>query len=331
VLIRTVRSNSPASLVLIPLIGAVLWLPAFLEPAAPAPIVYMPWYEAIDPFLRAHPLFSVIMGFVFCIGEAFLLDFVIHQHQVLTKKSWLPALIFTALSACTPGLHWLNPQLIAGLFILLAVHLLLGTYRVDRAFASVFNTGMLLGIASLFYAPSLLFVVFAIITIVLLRPFIWREWIILIFGLCIPWIYCGVYFFWTDQWTGLTAHYLTDPIVHRDFFFKLSKEYYPLTAVTALLLLVAVGRIIAGTGTATLKTKKGVTVMTWLLLFSVIALFPSQNNSVASYTFTLYPLSLFLSGYFLFARRVWIAETIFLLFILSIAASYFIGEIGWQL
>lgn len=67
-------------------------------------------------------LFSVFMGFVFSLGTAFVLNFIIHQHQILTKKSWLPALLFLVLSSSTKGFLWLNPQLIAGIFILLSLH-----------------------------------------------------------------------------------------------------------------------------------------------------------------------------------------------------------------
>ena len=322
--IQTTRANQPVSLILIPLIGIGLWLPGFLHPSPPVELVNMPLYESFEGFLRAHPLFSVIAGFILAMGEAFLLNFIIYQHHILVKKSWLPALMFVVLSGCTPGLHWLHPQLIAGFFLLVSLHLLLGTYRMDKSFGAVFSAGLLLGMASLFYLPSLVFLIFSIIIIILLRPFIWREWIIFIFGLLIPWLYSGVYFFWNDELPEITRKNLIEPVVHRDFFLKLSFEYYALTAVTSILLLVAIGRIISGSGHSTLKTKKGVSVMVWFLFFSLIALIPAPNFAVAVCTFAFFPLSLFISNYFLVARRLWLAETIFIMLLLSIGAAYFL-------
>lgn len=323
-LIQTVRAHQPVSLILIPLLGALLWLPGILHPVEPAPIVYMPFYVPVDGFLRLHPLFSVISGLILSITEAFLLNYVIYQHQVLTKKSWLPALIFVVLSACTPGLLWLHPQLIAGLFLLGMLHLLLGTYRMDKSFGAVFNAGFLLGMATMFYLPSIVFLLFAIIVLILLRPFIWREWIIFIIGLMIPWLYAGVWFFWNDQLKEITGRVLLEPIRHRDFFLKLPYEYYALTAVTGFLLLVAAGRFVAGAGTSTLKTKKGVSVMVWFLVFSLLAIIPAQNFAVAGFLFVLFPVALFVSNYFLQARRLWLAETIFILLLLSIGLSYYL-------
>lgn len=284
----------------------------------------MPFYADLDIFLRAHPQLSVVFGFLIAMGEAFLLNYIIYQHHILMKRSWLPALMFVVLSACTPGLLWLHPQHIAGIFLLGALHLLLGTYRMDKSFGSVFNAGILIGVAALFYLPSIVFLIFAIVCIILLRPFIWREWIILILGSTVAPIYAGVYYFWNDKLLFMTSEVIFNPIRNRDFFLKLPVEYYFLTAMTGLMLFVSAGRFLSGAGTSTLKTKKGISVMIWFLVFSLLAVLPAQNNAVAGIIFAIYPLSLFTSNYFLVARRLWLAETIFILLLTSIALSYFI-------
>jgi hypothetical protein len=328
VFIRTIRANQPLSLVLIPILGLLLWLPGFLHPTLPAPMVYMPFYSGLDIFLRAHPLTSVTLGFIFSLGEAFLLNYIIYEHHILTKRSWLPALLFIVLSACTPDLLWLHPEHIAGLFVLCALHFLLGTYRMDKSFGQVFNSGILIGIALLFYLPSIVFLIFSIVAVLILRPFIWREWIILILGSAIAPVYAGVYFFWHDELRTVTENVILNPIRHRDFFLKLSVEYYFLTAMIGLLLFVAGGRFLAGAGTTTLKTKKGVSVMVWFLFFSALTILPAQNFAVAGFLFTIYPLALFISNYFLVARRIWLAETIFILLLTSILFSYAM-HLGW--
>ncbi|MCX6310695.1 MAG: DUF6427 family protein [Bacteroidetes bacterium] len=323
--INTIRSHQPVSLILIPIIGLLLWLPGFLHPTIPVQTVDMPLYASLDVFLRDHTFFSVSMGFLLSICEAFFLNYIIYQHQILTKKSWLPALMFVVLSACTPGLLWLNSQLIAGFFLLGALHFLLETYRKDKAFGSVFNSGILIGIAALFYLPSIVFLLFALISVILLRPFIWREWIILFLGSTVAPIYAGVYFFWHDQLQHVTHELILNPILHRDFFLKLPVEYYFLTIMTGLLLFVSAGRFFSGAGTTTLKSKKGISVMIWFLVLSLLSILLAQNYAVAGIIFAIYPISFFTSNYFLVARRVWLAESIFLLLILSIVVSYAIN------
>ena len=333
-IIRTVREHQPLSLILIPVLGILLWLPGFIHPEFVAQKVYaldqvyMPFYDGLDQFFRQHAMVSVILGFLFSIGEAFLFNYLIYEHHILTKRSWLPALLFVVLSGCTPGLLWLNPQLIASFFLLGALHFLLGTYRTDKAFGQVFNSGILIGIATLFYLPSIVFLFFAIATLIILRPFIWREWIILILGSTVAPIYAGVYFFWHNELSHISDIIIVNPIVHRNFFLKLPSEYYFLSGVLGFLLFVAGGRFLSGAGTSTLKTKKGISVMLWFLLFSVIAILPAQNFAVSGFLFVIFPMSLLVSNYFLVARRIWLAETIFILLLGSILFSYAMN-LGW--
>lgn len=327
--ISPIRQHSPLALVIIPLLAVVLWIPGFLDPLLPVEQVNMPLYGFLDAFFRSHIYIALVIGLLLLIGEAFLLNFILHQHQVVVKKNWLPALLVVVFGSCSPGLLWPGPQQFAGLLLLLAVHILLGTYRQDKSFGSVFNVGLLLGVASQLYIPSLVFFVFCFIGILMLRPFVWREWMMLLFGVLIPFIYGGVYFYWTDTYNEITSRIIIDPIINRDFFLKLAPADYFLTATTLLVLMVSAGRLVSGSLTSTLKTKKGVGVMVWFMVFAVLAVVPAQSFAVSGFRFVIYPFAFFASNYFLQARRIWIAELIFTMLLAGIAVSYII-ESGYQ-
>jgi hypothetical protein len=324
VVISPVRQHSPLSLVIIPLLAILLRIPAFLYPEAPAPLVHMPLYAFADVFFRNHLFFATIIGLLVLVAEAFLLNFILHQHQVVVKKNWLPALLVVVFGSCSPGLLWPGPEQFAGLLLLLALHVLLSTYRQDKSFGPVFNVGLLLGLATQIYLPTFCFFLFFLIAIIILRPFIWREWIILLAGVLIPFIYGGVYFYWTDTYNEITTRVITDPLVNRSFFLKLAPADYFLTATTLLVLLVSAARLVSGSLTSTLKTKKGISVMIWFMLFAVIAALPAQSFAVGAFRFVIYPFAFFASNYFLQARRAWIAEIIFTLLLAGIAVSYLV-------
>lgn len=284
----------------------------------------MPLYGSVNEFFVAHPLTAVITGFFMLMGEAFLLNFLLQQHQILTRKNWLPALLTVVFGSCTPGLLWPLPEQFAGLLILAALYLLLGTYRQDKALSPVFNSGMLLGIASLFYFPAFLFFFFFFIVVIMLRPFVWREWLMLLIGFLLPFIYSGVWFFWNDSLDDSAQRYLIDPILDRSFFLKLDSSDYFLAAVTLLLLIVSAGRLMSSSLTSALKTKKGIGVMLWLMFFSLVVLLPAPNFASGSFRFFIYPFAFLASNYFLAARRLWIAESIFTLLLAGIGVAYWL-------
>ena len=322
--ISPIRQHSPISLVIIPLMAIVLWIPAFIHPLVPAGQVEMPLYSFADAFFRSAPYAALSIGLLLLITEAFLLNFILHQHQIIVKKNWLPALLVVVFGSCSPGLLWPHAEQFAGILLLIVVHVLLGTYRQDKSFGPVFNSGLLIGLAAQFYLPSLVFFLFGLIAIIILRPFIWREWVMLILGILIPFIYGGVYYYWNDTYSEITQRVIFDPIVNRNFFLKLDTADYFLSAMTVLVLLVSAGRLMAGSLTSTLKTKKGISVFLWFTFFALIAVLPAQNFEVSTFRFVIYPFAFFASNYFLNARRVWIAEVIFTLLLAGIGVSYLI-------
>lgn len=322
--ISPVRQHSPLALVIIPLLAIVLWIPAFIHPLAPIAEVEMPLYSFADTFFRSHHYLALSIGLLLLIAEAFLLNFILLSHQVIVKKNWLPALFVIVFGSCSPGLLWPGPEQFAGILLLFVLHILLGTYRQDKSFGSVFNCGLLIGLATQLYLPSIIFFVFGLIAIIILRPFIWREWVMLFFGVLIPFIYGGVYYYWNDTYSEITTRVITDPIIHRSFFLKLDSSDYFLAGMTLLVLLVSAGRLVSGSLTSTLKTKKGISLFLWFTFFALVAMLPAQNFGVGTFRFVIYPFAFFASNYFLNARRGWIAEVIFTLLLAGIGVSYLI-------
>jgi hypothetical protein len=322
VFVRLSRQQSPLSVLIIILLGVVLWLPGFFIPQFVPKEVAMPIWQLVSPFAQDYPVLSRIFGLVLLLAEAFIFNLILQQHQLLNKKSWLPALLFVVLGSCTPELLQLTPELLALLLLLPVMYLLLQTYRMEKAYGHAFNIGVLIALASLIHLPSIVFLVFALVALTIFRPFIWREWLILLFGLLIPYIYVSAWFFWKDQLSAFYQNQLIEPILQRDFFLKLPAIDYALTLVLGILLLAATGRFITGSGTATLKTRKGISMMIWFLVIALPAVLLAQHFGVMVFLFTLPPLAFLIANYFLQAQRIWLAELLFALLLLGILMGY---------
>lgn len=322
VFIRLARQQSPIAIPIIIGLGILLWLPGFFVTQFSTSEVRMPIWAVLEKFICSVPVLSRIIALLLLFGEAFLLNFIIHKHQLLSRKSWLPALMVVILGSCTPELLQLTPELVALLMLLPAVFILLQTYRLETAYSHVFNAGVLIALASLVYLPAIAFLIFAFVALIIFRPFIWREWLILFFGFLLPYVYISAWFYWKDGLVEFYQTHIFQPILNRNFFLKLPAINYALTAILGLLLLAAMGRFIAGSGTATLKTKKGVSLMLWFLFTSVITMLLAQNFDVMVFLFAMPPLAFFTANYFLQAQRIWIAELLFALLLLGILIGY---------
>src|ERR1043166_4828106 len=103
-LIRYFKSNSASSLVILPLIALAIWAFGFTSPL-PLPLKHaMPLYELIaGPIANIHWL-TTIFSALLVIGEAFLLNYIVNENEVLTKQTWLPALLYILFMSNNPDM-----------------------------------------------------------------------------------------------------------------------------------------------------------------------------------------------------------------------------------
>lgn len=67
---------------------------------------------------------------------------------------------------------------------------------------NLFNTGIVIGIATFFYFPAIAFAALIIVGLVILRPFRLAEWMVSLLGILTPWYFLLSYVFLTDRWKG---------------------------------------------------------------------------------------------------------------------------------
>lgn len=116
-----------------------------------------------------------------------------------TTGNVLPSIIFISLSS---QIQWISSQgtsLIAMLLFIYIVRNLFEVYHQSRVFKLVFNAGFLTGLSALIYFPSALLLIFCWATIVLLRPFSFREFFTVLIGFLLPFIFTHAIFLLLNQ------------------------------------------------------------------------------------------------------------------------------------
>lgn len=323
-LIGITSAKQPVSLVLIPLTAALLWLPGFFLEAQPNLQVNMPLYGSLQAAFMGNPFWARLLGLVIVVLTGFSINYVVNEHQIAPKKSWVPALLYITMASSGPGLLWPHPALPATFLVVWSLHLVLSTYRDETVKGIIFHAGVLAGLATLIYLPAALFIVFLLIALIILRPFNGREWTILFSGAALPFIYSGFYFFITDKWEGVTRRYIIDPIVNKNWFLKLDNTDYAVFGVFVLIFLGALNRYVAGAGTSTMKTKKSISVLSWMGICSALTVVPAQHFHSSSFLFVLAPLAVFATNYFIGIRKPLTRELLFVLLIGAVISGYLI-------
>src|SRR6476646_4742729 len=195
-IIRFLKSNNPAAFVVLLVIAILIWVWGFFTNSVMDIRHTMPLYEFLVRPVSAFPWMGKIIAILLIVAEGLLLNYIVNENEVLTKKTALPALFYIVFLSNSSVMLELHPVLFANLFLLFALSKILNSYRKDIAFSQVFDAGLLISLATLCYFPCIVFLPMIGIALVIFRPFLWREWAISLLGVLVPYVFAFTYYFW---------------------------------------------------------------------------------------------------------------------------------------
>lgn len=326
-LIGFIKHNRAVSIALLPIALLLLWAYGFFHPVLPMTGHAAPLYKLLISGREHYPFLLTIISVILVFCEALLINHIVEKNEIIDTTTYLPALAYIVLMSLQPEMLSLHPILIANLFMLLALRKLMQTYRKETAYFESFDTGLFISLSALFYIPSVVFILLLWAGLIVIRPFIWREWIISFIGLLLPWIYLLFYYFWNDDVGTLEYDALYYTLIAPQKSFDALKfsfsEYFQIT-VLLIALILASGKVIIELNMSTVRSKGNLLLLIYFFALAFLSIFIAPSYSIAYLSFFSIPFSIFLSSYLLFAKREWVAETIFILLIISIFINQFI-------
>ncbi len=326
-LIGFIKHNRSLSVVVLPVAMLLLWAYGFFHPVVPLTEHSAPLYKLIIAAIEGYPLLITLFSFILIFSEALLINYIIQKNEIINTTSYFPALVYMVLMSLQPEMFSLHPIVIASLFMLLAVHMLMQTYKKETSYSQAFDTGFFIAIACLFYIPSVVFILLLWLGLIVIRPFVWREWAISFIGFVLPWVFLVFYYFWNDKLDSLQYEALYYTLVTPRKSFDHITFSYPVMAQIGILLVSAFfasGRLLRDLRAGTVRSRSNLFLMMYFFLFAFISIFLAPSYSIAYLSFLSIPFTVFFSSYLLFVKKQWLAELLFLLLIISVFINQFI-------
>jgi hypothetical protein len=315
------KSNNASAYIFIPLLTIALWVFGYIHPVGIPPVKHaMPLFELLSsPF--SNIWLNISIALILVVAEAFLLNYIVNDNEILTRPSFLPALLYIIFMSSNKAMLILHPLIFGNFFLLLAIHRLLNSYRKDKAFSQFFDAGFLIAIASLFYFPYIVFFPVMAAALVILRPFNWREWIISVCGILTPYLLVGTVYFVINRLDYLLYDRMLFYFSRQLHLETLSSSFYFTNSLQLGILILAGARLFTGLNSGSQKTKKGIVLLIWFLVAGVISIAITQEVSTSCFAALAIPVSVFYAHYFMNLKRNWLAEVLFLLFLGSIVTN----------
>jgi hypothetical protein len=299
------------------LLAIVLKIPVFLNVHPYEFIQTAPLSNTVFSYMRSLPNYlflSYIIAFIFLIIQAITVNYVVVQHNILYKDTYLPGLFFILLNSLYPEQAELSPQLISNTFIILMFQRLCFLYESSNPLLIVLDAGMYLGIALLFNYDVAIFLPYILISVLVFTSFNFRYLILSLLGICIPLYFAGIGFYMNNQWSAVVEFTLHS--FQRTLLTSVIGDYYlflPLIMIVPIVFISSLN-LQLNFFRNKVKTRRILQSVALMFLFGALGLVVENTNFIYALFYLSVPLCIVISYYFISPNRAWLKEL--MLFIL---------------
>ncbi len=188
------RQKYSGNIVTLFFLGVLLKLPVFIFPQpalenAQDGFAYKKLIQILEPFATAFPSVYSLLAFILIFFNAITLTRFINNQRLMVSPNYLPGMAYLLLTSLVPEFNVLSSQLVVTVFYLIIFIQIFRSFKPNVAKTDIFNAGLMLGLATTFFTPSLVFLAWLIIALALLRPFKLNEWLLMLLGLLTPYYF----------------------------------------------------------------------------------------------------------------------------------------------
>ena len=312
-MIRLFKSLQLATLFLIPIIIIVFWARTIFHSNPVPDAGSLPLWGFINALLIAFPSW---VNFIFLIviisGESIYMNLLMNRHEIQYKNSFLPAFVFALLISSFPGMMQFHPVHLINLLVLIILDRVFTLFKNDFPVSALFDCSFLTGIAALIYFPAVILIPFLLITLIVLRPFHFKEWLITMIGILLPYFFISVYEFWNHNIFQFWELYLDSfKFIRPSFIIEKNLNLILFASYILSILLFSLIKLRMNYRKNIIRTRSNQQIFLILLLFGVAWLMLVEKIEIIHFAFLIIPLSVFCSYFFISAKKkLWIYESI---------------------
>ena len=298
------KANNPSNNAILFLYGIVLKLPVFLHPAMPQVqpqdgVFYKGLLQFLAPAGSSFPLIYSLVTFILLYVQAISFNKIVNTQRMHKQLNYLTGMSYLLITSLFADWFVLSAPLIVNTFLIWIFSRLCSLYNNPKAKATIFNIGLVAGLCSFFYFPSVAFILLIMVGITIARPFRLQEWLTGLAGIITPVYFFGAYLFLFDKWK--TFHFPGLSLSYPHFYGN--KLAY--AALAVLFLATAIGIYFVNTNFSrqVVQTRKS-----WNLLFLyiIVAAFVPFLNAGQNFSYWILlavPLAPVIAAAFLYPQK----------------------------
>lgn len=281
-------------------------------------------YWAIDSLFGRSQLAYQVAAALLSVFQILYFNYVIRAREVFSEKSYIPGVIYAVFLSISFDLATLSPMLMASTFLLLAWGAMLSMLQRRQINNDIFEMGLYIGIATLFYLPMALFSVWAFVCLLFYTGTTFRQHILGFFGSVFPLLMVVLFFYLNDGVEDVNRNLLTSVFQVRQYDLNDFSSLFITLIIPLSVGVVGFMRMLTNNRIVNYQSRVQQIAAIWFIV-SVLTIPLMQYLAPMQFVLFVPVVSYFATYYFQSFRRRWIAELLFMGMIGGIAMIQYQG------
>ena len=217
------KDRSDLNLIFLVLLSVALHYHVWMHP----PLVVANDSDGILSYFLHHylqhlsPWILIVLFHTIILSQAIRLNILLSNFKMFQQISYIPAFTYIILTAIFPYWDVISAGLIANSLVIWILVKLMRLYDQNQPKTLEFNIGLIVGLSIILYEPIAILILVVLFALLVIRPFVFTEWIVLIMGILLPFYFIFTYTFLTGNLADF-KHYLPkldwkNPLVEPSF------------------------------------------------------------------------------------------------------------------
>jgi hypothetical protein len=326
-LLKTFKSNRAVNYFLFPIAGLLLWgrslissrtYPFFQDETAN--LLYIP----VRFFTGYFPWMPGLLALTVVLVMAFLVMYINNRYSILQQRTMLSFLLFVLLVSGVPWMQVMHPVYPGALFFLLAIFRLFSAFDRIKSYSAAFDAGFFLGMGSLFYFNLFVLLPAFIVGIgILAREPRWREFLLVVTGFLLPFVFALSYAYLSDQFLEFLK-VLERGVVTPNDHFKDHPLLQLFTGYLTLLTLLGSVKILQQYDSLKVSTRRYYIVFFLLFISSLAGILLIPAVSLEMVVIAAIPVTFLMANFFLTMKKRFWGEFWFILLLSLVIVMQFL-------
>ncbi len=156
-------------------------------------------YMQLNKVAGQLPAVYAVIAFLLLYTQAITFNQLANGQKFMQKPNYLTAMSYLLITSLFKEWNMLSAPLIVGSLMVWVWAKMSALNNTKNVTGTLFNTGIVIGIATFFYFPSIAFAALIIFGLVIIRPFKLAEWMVSLLGILTPWYFLLSFVFLTDS------------------------------------------------------------------------------------------------------------------------------------